>query len=333
MGGGDMTRREFLDATVALIGPSLTNRSALGGAIAEVPRRKLGRTGQTVSCIGLGGMHVGTQDTVEESIRIVRRAIDAGMNFLDNAWDYHGGHSELCMGRALRDGYRQKVFLMTKFDGRTKRAALAQLDESLLRLRAHHVDLWQVNEVIREDDPDRIFAEGGAFEAMLEAKKVGKVRFLGFSGHKSPKIHLKMLALAKARGFRFDAVQMPLNVMDASWDSFEKRVLPELLREGIGVLGMRPLADPLVLVTKTATEIECLTYALSLPVSTVIADIGSTTRLEEVLRVARNFTPPSEKYVDALLAKTVVAAQGGDYEKYKTTRAYDATWLHPEWLG
>lgn len=328
-----MTRREFLDATIALIGPSLAGRPAVGDPRLEIPRRRLGRTGQSVSCIGVSGAHLGVQDTPEESIRIVRRAIDAGVNFLENAWDYHAGQSELRMGKALRNGYRQRAFLMSRFDGRTRKTALAQLDESLLRLQTSYLDLWQVNEVIREDDPDRLFAGGGAIEAMLEAREAGKVRFLGFCGHKSPRIHLKMLAAAEAHGLHFDAVQMPLNLMDASYDSFERRVLPELLRDGIGVLGMRPIADPLVLASKTATETECLTYALSLPASTVIADIGSMMRLEEVLRIARNFQPPSEQYVGALLAKTVVAAQGGGYEKYKTTHAFDATWSHPEWLG
>src|SRR5271156_773153 len=222
-----VSRREFLGITAA----SLLVAGRLGAAAKPdskngIPYRTLGRTGEEVSLIGLGGYHLGQQSDPEESIRIIRTGIDEGINFLDNCWDYNDGESEIRMGRALRDGYRQKAFLMTKIDGRNKTAAAAQLNESLRRLQTDRIDLLQFHEVIRDSDPDRIFAEGGGMEAILEAKKAGKVRFIGFTGHKSPDIHLKMLATAAQHGFTFDAVQMPLNVMDAHFNSFEKKVLP-----------------------------------------------------------------------------------------------------------
>ncbi|MBP1718548.1 MAG: Twin-arginine translocation pathway signal, partial [Deltaproteobacteria bacterium] len=207
------------------------------------PYRPLGRTGEMVSLVGLGGYHIGIQKEEQESIRLIRTAIDNGINFLDNSWDYNEGVSEIRMGKALRDGYRQKVFLMTKIDGQDKRTAGNQLEECLRRLQTETIDLLQFHEIIRMEDADRIFASGGALEAVLEAKKAGKVRYLGFTGHKSPAIHLKMLQTGLDHGFIFDAVQMPLNVMDAHFDSFEKRVLPVLQENNIGVLGMKPLAE------------------------------------------------------------------------------------------
>src|SRR5437660_8829395 len=218
-----MTRREFIDATLALIVAPRMASAAGKRTASNVSRRKLGRTGAAVSCIGVGGYHLGNQSDPGESIRIIRTGIDEGINFLDNCWDYNGGESEVRMGKALRGGYRQKAFLMTKIDGRTKTAAAAQLNESLRRLQTDRIDLLQFHEVIRDSDPDRVFADGGGMEAVLEAKKAGKVRFIGFTGHKSPDIHLKMLATASKHGFKFDAVQMPLNVMDAHFNSFEKK--------------------------------------------------------------------------------------------------------------
>jgi len=203
----------------------------------EMPYRTLGRTGEQVSILGLGGAHIGFQEDENDSIRIIRTAIDNGINFMDNSWDYNDGVSEIRMGKALRDGYRSKVFLMTKIDGQVKETAAKQIDESLLRLQTDTIDLLQFHEVIRMSDPDRIFAPGGGMEAVLEAKEAGKVRYIGFTGHKSPDIHLKMLQMALDNGFTFDAVQMPLNIMDAHYNSFEKRVLPLLLENNIGYWG------------------------------------------------------------------------------------------------
>src|SRR5437016_3881513 len=219
-----------------------------GETEATIPMRSLGRTGERVSAIGLGGFHLGKPDLPEaESVRIVRTAIDAGVNFLDNSWDYNEGRSEIRMGKALRDGYRERAFLMTKIDGQTRAAATRQIEESLGRLQTDVIDLLQFHEIIRMEDPDRIFAKGGAIAAALEAKDAGKIRYLGFTGHKNPAIHLQMLETAAEHGFRFDTVQMPLNVMDAHFESFVKRVVPVLVKEGIGVLGMKPLGDRQIL--------------------------------------------------------------------------------------
>ncbi|HXO33882.1 MAG TPA: aldo/keto reductase [Candidatus Acidoferrales bacterium] len=297
-----------------------------------IPYRTLGRTGEKVSLIGLGGYHLGTQSDPEESIRIIRTGIDAGINFLDNCWDYNGGESEVRMGKALRDGYRQKAFLMTKIDGRNKAAATAQLNESLRRLQTDRIDLLQFHEVIRDSDPDRFFAEG-AMEVVQEAQKAGKVRFIGFTGHKSPDIHLKMLATASKHGFRFDAVQMPLNVMDAHFNSFEKKVLPILTKQGVGVLAMKSMGDKVILRSKTATAIECLQYAMSLPTSVVITGCDSVAILQQALRAARSFQPMDSSQVAALLAKTAKAAEAGQFELYKTTHQFDGTVANPQWLG
>lgn len=329
-----MNRREFLDATLAiLVAPNAFAATATSSEAQPVPRRKLGRTGVQVSCVGVGGFHIGKQKDENESIQIIRKALDNGINFLDNCWDYNDGQSELRMGKALQDGYRAKAFLMTKIDGRDKKTAAAQINESLKRLQTDHLDLLQLHEVIRDNDPDRAFAAGGAIEAMLEARKAGKVRFLGFTGHKSPKIHLKMLETAKKHGFRFDTVQMPLNVMDAHFDSFEKLVLPVLVKEQIGVLGMKPMGDPFILDSKTVSAPECLRYSLSLPTSVVITGIDSMERLDQALKAAREFRPLAEQDVSALLAKTETAAKDGSYEKYKTSHHFDGTFQNPQWLG
>ena len=305
-----------------------------GGAASEIPRRTLGRTGALVSIVGLGGSHVGQQDDPAESVRIIRAAVDAGITFLDNSWDYHGGESELRMGRALRDGYRARAFLMTKLDGRDRASAARQIDESLRRLGTDHVDLLQFHEIIRTSDPDRIFARGGAIEAALAARKAGKTRFLGFTGHKSPEIHLAMLRACEAHGFVPDTVQMPLNVLDASHDSFQAKVLPELVRRGIGVLGMKPLGDGFVLKSGTVSAEEGLRYAMSLPgVGVTITGIDSTRILDQALRIARGFQPLAAEERAALERRAAEAAQGGRFEAYKTTQGFDATAQHPEWLG
>ena len=299
----------------------------------EMRYRPLGRTGEEVSLIGLGGHHIGRQKEEKESIEIIRAAIDAGITFMDNCWDYHDGGSEVRMGKALRDGYRNKVFLMTKIDGRTRKAAAEQIDQCLRRLQTDVIDLLQHHEVIRLEDPDRIFAEGGAQEAVLAAKKAGKVRFIGFTGHKDPLVHLRMLEVAKEHGFRFDAVQMPLNVMDAHFRSFERDVLPVLVKEGIGVLGMKAMGDSVILRSKTATPVECLHYAMNLPTSTVITGIDSLEILKQDLEAVKTFQPLTENQVADLLARTAQAASRGKFEGFKTTNSFDGTAKNPSWLG
>jgi len=329
-----VSRREFLGMTAA----SLLIAGSLRGAAKPdtkngLPYRTLGRTGEKISLIGLGGYHLGNQSDPNESIRIIRTGIDEGINFLDNCWDYNGGESEIRMGKALRDGYRQKAFLMTKIDGRNKTAAATQLNESLRRLQTDRIDLLQFHEVIRDSDPDRIFAEGGGMEAAVEARKAGKIRFIGFTGHKSPDIHLKMLATASKHGFTFDAVQMPLNVMDAHFDSFEKKVLPVLTRDGVGVLGMKPMGDKVILRSKTVTPVECLHYAMNLPTSVVITGCDSLQILQQALHAANTFQPMGASQVATLLAKTAKAAEGGQFELYKTSHQFDGTVANPQWLG
>ena len=299
----------------------------------EMRYRQLGRTGELVSVVGLGGHHIGRQKDEKDSIQIIRSAIDAGINFMDNCWDYHDGVSEIRMGKALKDGYRKRTFLMTKIDGRTKEEAARQIDQSLQRLQTDVIDLLQHHEVIRLEDPDRIFAEGGAHEAVLQAKKAGKIRFIGFTGHKDPLVHLRMLEVAAQQKFRFDTVQMPLNVMDAHFRSFEKHVLPVLVKEGIGILGMKSMGDGLILKSKIVTPVECLHYAMTLPTSTVITGIDSLKILEQELEAVRNFRPLSETQVAALLARTARAASNGRFEGFKTTNGFDGTAQNPAWLG
>ena len=300
----------------------------------QIPYRTLGRTGERVSALGLGGWHLGFESlSDQESIRIMRTAIDRGITFLDNSWDYNDGASETRMGKALRDGYRERVFLMTKIDGRSRKEATRQLDESLKRLGVDTIDLVQHHEVLRFEDPHRIFDDDGANAALLEARTAGKLRYIGFTGHKDPQIHLHTLAVARENGFTFDAVQMPLNVMDAHYRSFERLVLPELLKDGIGVLGMKPLANGLILKSRTVSAVECLHYALALPASVVITGVESMERLEQALEAVRTFEPMDEQALNALRAKTKEAAARGQYELFKTSSIFDSTADHPEWLG
>ncbi len=298
-----------------------------------IPYRTLGHTGEKVSLIGLGGFHIGIQPTVDESIRIIRTAIDNGINFMDNCWDYNNGESEIRMGKALRDGYRQKVFLMTKIDGRTKDAAAKQLDESLQRLQTDHIDLLQIHEIIRMNDPERVFAPGGTMEALLAAKKAGKIRYIGFTGHKDPDIHLKMLHTAFAHHFTFDSVQMPLNVMDAHYHSFAKKVVPVLVEHNIGVLGMKPLANGIIPRSGIVSATECLHYAMNLPTSVVINGCDTMDRLHQALEAARTFRPLSKPQLTALLAKTAQVGSTGKDEPFKNTHQFDGTWHNPQWLG
>jgi aryl-alcohol dehydrogenase-like predicted oxidoreductase len=332
-----MTRRDFLRLALAATVAPAAGCGGDGMAVAgttEITRRKLGRTGEAVTLAGLGGWHMARPELSEqESVRIVRAGVDVGITFLDNCWDYNGGESERRMALALRDGYRERVFLMSKIDGRTGDAASRQVDESLRRLGTDRIDLMQLHEVIHPEDPERSFRAGACVEALAAAKRAGKVRFVGFTGHKSPAIHLAMLDAADAHGFRFDTVQMPLNVLDAHFDSFEKRVLPRLVEQEIGVLAMKPMADARIVKAGVASADECLRYAMSLPVATVITGCDSVGRVEQAARVARGFQPMTEAEVGALLARTEERARDGAIERYKVAEDYDGTTQNPEWLG
>lgn len=300
--------------------------------LSEQSRRPLGKTSVMVSMIGLGGFHIGKPKDEKDGIRLVRDALDAGINFLDNCWDYNDGESELRMGKALRDGYRQKAFLMTKLDGRTRSSATAQLEQSLQRLQTDVIDLVQIHEVIRDTDPARAFDDNGVVRALQDAKKAGKLRFIGFTGHKDPKIHLAMLKAAEKHGFDFDTVQMPLNVLDAHFRSFEHEVLPVLVAKGIGVLGMKSLAAGEIIKKGIATPDECIRYALSLPTSVVICGMDKPEVLAQNLRIARDFKPLSPEERRSLLERTRPAAAKGEHEKFKTSHDHDGTIQHPHWL-
>jgi predicted aldo/keto reductase-like oxidoreductase len=331
-----MDRREFVKGIAMMMSVSATTGLQASGQQTQgnMLYRTLGRTGERVSAIGLGGFHIGKpQLTDDESIRLIRSAIDGGITFMDNSWDYNQGQSEIRMGKALKDGYRQKVFLMTKLDGRTKGEATKQLDESLRRLQTDHVDLIQHHEIIRFEDPDRIFAENGAHEAVLEARRAGKVRYIGFTGHKDPHVHLYMLQVAEQHKFLFDTVQMPLSVMDAHFRSFEKLVLPRLVEQKTGVLGMKSMGDQVILKSGVVTPSECLHYALNLPTSVVITGIDKSEILQQALEAAKTFKPMTAEQVNALLAKTAKLAATGEYELFKTSAHFDSTAHHPEWLG
>lgn len=324
----EFARRNFLAGLAALqVAVSLEGANQDG-----MIYRKLGTTGERVSAIGLGGYHIGVPKEPRESIGIIRSAVDRGINFLDNSWDYHDGNSEIRMGEALKDGYRKRVFLMTKFNGRTRESAARQIDESLKRLRSDHIDLIQFHENIRMEDPDRYFADGGAHEGVMAAKKAGKVRYIGFTGHKDPAVHLRMLDVAAQHGFHFDACQMPLNVLDFHFRSFAHEVVPRLVKEGTAVLGMKPIAFGNVLKAGVATPIECLHYALNLPTSVVINGCDSMERVDQAFEAVRTFKPFTSDQLDALLSKTKQAALTGKFEPFKTTAIFDGTATHPEWM-
>ncbi len=306
----------------------------LGSTSSEMLYRELGSTGERVSAIGLGGWHIGLKYVDEElGIRIVRTAIDRGITFMDNCWDYNDGVSETRMGKALRDGYRDKIFLMTKIDGRSKQAAAKQIDESLQRLQVDYIDLVQHHEIIRFEDPHRVFDEEGANAAFIEAREAGKLRYIGFTGHKDPYIHLHMLQVAAEHGFKFDAVQLPINVMDAHYRSFTKLVVPELVKQNIGILGMKSLANGIILNSNTVTAIECLHYALNQPTSVVITGIDSMEILDQAFEAVRTFQPMNDKQERALLAKTASSAARGEFEPFKTSSIFDGTAQNPDWLG
>jgi len=334
-GADGLTRRSFVKSVaatgvaVSLGAPAWAAESKTGDMI----YRTLGRTGEKVSAIGLGGYHIGVPKDEGESVRLIRSAVDRGITFMDNCWDYHNGGSEVRMGQALRDGYRDKVFLMTKIDGRTKSAAAKQIDECLQRLQTDRIDLLQHHEIIRMEDPDRIFEDNGAQQAIAAAKSAGKIRYVGFTGHKDPVVHLRALEVAGQHQFKFDAVQMPLNVMDAHFRSFEQLVLPVLVRQGIGVLGMKPLGSGAIVQAGAATAIEGLHYALNLPTSVVITGMESMERLDQALEAVRTFRPMKPEQVAALRKRTESIAKTGKCERFKTSAAYDGTAQHPEWLG
>jgi predicted aldo/keto reductase-like oxidoreductase len=343
------SRRDFLAASAAalaaagLSSPAHAQAAPAASPILDLPTpestrkgdmlyRPLGKTGETVSLIGLGGYHAAVPGD-NGSLKLIRRAIDSGITFMDNCWDYHDGKAEERMGRALQDGYRQKVFLMTKLDGRTKDSANKQLEDSLKRLQTDHIDLVQIHENIRMEDADNVFAKGGAIEALTAAKQAGKLRFIGFTGHKDPSIHLHMLDVAKKNNFHFDTCQMPLNVMDAHFRSFAHLVVPELLKQGVAPLAMKTLGGGMITGAKGVSPIDCIQYAMNLPTATVICGIDSDKILDQALEAVKTFKPFTKEQLAAILDKTKELASKGDYEKFKTSTMFDGTAHNPKWLG
>jgi aryl-alcohol dehydrogenase-like predicted oxidoreductase len=347
-----LSRRRFVQA----VGAMALSTTALGRRIrAEVPRspqkgapqegeiklpagatmpmRTLGRTGVKVSLLGLGGYHLGIPRDDKEAVRLVHVAMDHGVTFLDNCWDYNDGRSEERMGAALADaGRRARAFVMTKLDGRTRASAMAQLEQSLKRLRTDRIDLVQIHEVIRMDDAERVFGAGGAIEALVAAKKAGKLRFIGFTGHKDPAIHLHMLELAAKQGFVFDTVQMPVNVMDAHYKSFAREVIPRAQKSNTAVLGMKPLASGLILRSGVVAAPDCLRYSMSQPLSVQITGCETMGILEQALAVALSFKPMAPEEQQALLARTAAPAAEGRFERFKTSTDFDGTTHNPRWL-
>jgi predicted aldo/keto reductase-like oxidoreductase len=338
-----MERRDFLKSATAAGITSAIAAKAQASRVSNSPikrpespdmiYRELGTTGERVSAIGMGGYHLGKQADANESINLIHAGVDRGITFLDNCWDYNEGISEVRMGQALRNGYREKVFLMTKMDGRTATEYNKQLEESLGRLQTDVIDLVQFHEVIRMEDPDRIFAPGGAIEAAIHAKQAGKIRHIGFTGHKDPAVHLRMLETAQKHSFHFDTVQMPINVMDAHFRSFTLEVMPVALKQGIGILAMKTFGDPYILKSNTVQPIEALHYGLTQPVSVVITGIDSTQVLDQAFEAARTFKPLDQTQISSLLARTATAASEGKFELFKTTSHFDGTAQNPKWLG
>ncbi|TLU72108.1 aldo/keto reductase [Lichenicoccus roseus] len=353
-----MNRRDFIKTTAAGVGataaldvmPSAPAAAAAiddaakpapGTVTASIPQhpdmkyRRLGRTGEAVSLVGMGGFHLAKPGgmTNAEAIRVVHAGLDAGINFCDNCWDYNGGESEVRLGRALsQEGYRNKAFLMTKIDGRTAQAAMGQIETSLTRLKTDHLDLLQFHEIIRMDDPERVFAAGGALEAVLRAREQGKLRYIGFTGHKSPKIHAHMFAVADQHDFHFDTVQMPLNIMDAHYDSFEQTVVPIALAHDTGIIGMKAFGDNFILKSRVMPPIQMLQYPMGLPVSLQVTGIDSMPILHQALQAVRTFTPPSPEFRNALLARSAEVGRTGSTEHYKISGHFDGTGQNPQWL-
>jgi uncharacterized protein len=318
-------RREFMQtgaaglATAALV--ASTAESAHGQNAAGIPLRPLGRTGQSVTMICLGGYHSSVHANEQDSIRLIQRAVDEGITFLDNAWDYHNGGAEERMGKAISQGNRrEKVFLMTKCCGRTAKDAQSHLEDSLRRLRTDHLDLWQFHEIVYDNDPDWIFAKGGAIEYALKAKEEGKIRFLGFTGHKDPSIHLKMLD----KPYPWATVQMPLNVMDSQFRSFQHRVLPVLNQRGIAPIAMKSLGGNGKIVSEAIVSIEeALRYVLSLPIATLVSGIDSEKVLEQNLKIVRDFKPMTTDEMAAIEIKVRPYAGDGRFELFKSSKMYD----------
>ena len=345
----DIIRAVGLGVSAAAVGapaqaqaPASGDAAPAGTVTSKLPQhpgmeyRVLGRTGEQLSLVGMGGFHLakpGGLKNTAEAVNLVHAAIDGGITFFDNSWDYNGGESEKRLGAALANGYRDRVFLMTKIDGRTAQSATSQLDESLRRLGTDHLDLLQFHEIIRMDDPDRVFAAGGALEAVLRAREQGKLRYIGFTGHKSPAIHRHMFEVADRHGFHFDSVQMPLNVMDAHYDSFEQQVLPVAIAHGTGVLGMKAFGDNYILKSNAVAPIEMLQYPMSLPITVQVTGIDSMPILQQALEAVRTFRQPTPEQRAAVLARTAQAAADGRTERYKTTQEFDSTSKNPEWLG
>jgi diketogulonate reductase-like aldo/keto reductase len=335
-GAGDPVIRALMDQAQGGVLPAASG--LVTASIAQNPEMKyrtLGRTGERMSLVGLGGFHLAKLGgaTSEEAVRLVHAGIEAGINFCDNCWDYNDGESEVRLGRALAGGWRNRTFLMTKIDGRTAKAATDQIEESLRRLRTDHLDLLQFHEIIRMEDPDRVFAAGGALEAVLKAREQGKLRYIGFTGHKSPAIHRHMFEVADAHGFHFDTVQMPINVMDAHFDSFEQGVMPVALAHGTAVLGMKTFGDPFILDSGVASPAEMLHYPMSLPVSIQVCGIDKPMVLQQALDAVRSFVPPTDAERTALLWRTAAAAKDGSTERYKVSNQFDGTAHNPHWLG
>jgi uncharacterized protein len=346
-----MQRRDFLKSASAA-GAAAVSSAALGQVTEtnsptskETPikrpehpgmiYRELGTTGERVSAIGMGGYHLAKDPntTSQDAIRLVRSASDRGITFFDNCWDYNDGISEVRMGQAFKDGYRQKAFLMTKLDARTATDYNKQLEQSLGRLDTDVIDLVQFHEIIRFEDPDRIFADDGAIHAAIEARKAGKIRFIGFTGHKDPQIHLRMFEIAEQHNFHFDTVQMPVNAMDAHFRSFTKNIIPVAQKNGTGVLAMKTFGDGYILRSNTIDPVEALHYGLSQPVSVVITGIDKPEILDQALNAARTFKPFTPKQTEAFLSKTRDAAMTGKFEPFKTSSIFDGTANNPKWLG
>jgi len=314
------TRREFIKQTAYGLCAANTASYALAASDqADIPTRPLGNTGVNVSILGLGGYHIGRIRNDDQSVLLIRKAIDRGVTFLDNAWEYHNGRSEELMGKALTGGYRDKAFLMTKHHGRDKKTAMEHLEDSLRRLRTDVIDLWQFHEVVYDKDPEMIFAAAGGIEAAELAKKQGKVRFIGFTGHRDPVLHLKMLAY----GYPWDAVQMPMNVFDPHFKSFQKNVLPVLVRRKIGVIAMKTLASGHVLRANIVTPRQALGYIWSQPVSTIVSGMDADRFLEANTECAQAFEPMSQMEQAALLDRTEEAALTGKFEPFKTAPNFD----------
>ena len=319
--------------------PQLTDHREFRGEMrGEMLYRKLGWTGESVSAIGFGGSHFAKPGIDQAtSVRLCHAALDRGMNFMDNSWDYNKGESEARMGVALsQSGYRNRAFLMTKVDGRNKDIAQTQLEQSLSRLKTDRLDLWMFHEILRYDDPDRIFATGGALEAAVAARRAGKIRYIGFTGHKDPRIHIYMMEVARARGFQFDVVLMPSNVMDAHFRSFGRLAMPVALRERIGVITMKAFggSDGVILKSGAAIQpIDCLHYALNRPTSVVITGIDNDRVLDQAFQAAKTFKPMSPAEEARITNATVAEARNGEFELFKTTAHFDGTAQNPDWLG